>query len=394
MTTEPTGPQPRGEAAVRSPRRRPTLRDIGAALNISVNTVSRALRDASDVNPETRARVKAEAARVGYAPNVMARSLKSRAAMTLGLVITNPSNPFYSALISAVEQRGRIFGYSLLLLVTEEDVTSEQQAAQQLLGWGVDGALVVSVQQGASHWERLRDARIPLVLLNRDLPELHGDLVGIDYRGSAYATAQHLLSYQPAEIRLFEEDLAISPVLERIAGFRQALAEHGREVGPETILRVPTRRTGALTLPWGPDEAYHLARDMVADLPTGSALMAGSDYFALGIYRALAEAGRRAPDDVLVAGHGDHPFAAYLSPSLTSAALPAADVGAIAVDLLLERLKTQTSEDSDTVPDQNGGPSTDADGRESQPVARDRTLLQTTLVVRESSTKVTAARTP
>ncbi|OQO89573.1 LacI family transcriptional regulator [Saccharomonospora piscinae] len=318
--------------------RRVTLKDIAKSLGVSVNTVSRALSDKDSVGERTRARIKAEATRLGYVPNSMARSLVLGSAMTLGLVITNPSNPFYSRLISTVEQRGRIHGYSLMLLVTEESQGLDRDAAETLLRWGVDGALVVPVQGDGEHWERLDESGVPLVCLNRDFPSLELDFVGVDYEHGAYEATRHLVEQGARSLCLLEEDLPISPVADRTAGFQRALADSGAETRRDPVLSVPTRRRESLALPWEPADAYRLAQDIVRgdDLP--DAIMVGNDYFALGVYRALAEAGLRVGDDVLVGGFGDHPFAPYLSPALTTVRLPAAEIGATAVDVLLRRI--------------------------------------------------------
>jgi LacI family transcriptional regulator len=316
--------------------RRARLKDIADSLGLSVNTVSRALAGKDAVSPQTRARIQAEAERMGYVPNAMARSLVMGSAMALGLVITNPSNPFYAALVSAIEQRCRQHGYSLVLMVTEENLDTEQRAAESLRRWGVDGAIVVPVQQGAEHWERFWASGTPLVLVNRDLPDLDCDFIGLDYEGSAHHATSHLLDGDVTRVVLLEEDLPISSVDDRIEGFRRALRERG--IAEETIIRVPTRRRLASTLPWDPADAYAIARGIVADLDPKTAILAGSDYFALGVYRALTEAGRAIPDEIAVMGYGDHPFAAYLTPSLSSVHLPAAEIGTAAVDLLLRRL--------------------------------------------------------
>ncbi len=316
--------------------RRATLRDLAISLGLSVNTVSRALAGKDAVNERTRSLIQAEAERQGYVPNAMARSLVVGSAMALGLVITNPSNPLYATLISAIEQHGRARGYSVVLLVSEEDIEVERGAAEELLRWGVDGAIVVPVQQGAAHWERLRAVGIPLVLVNRDLAEVDCDFVGIDYADGAYRAAMHLLDGGATRVLLLEEDLAISPVADRIAGFRRAVAERG--IADETIVRVPTRRRRSSALPWQPDDAYRLAQGLVGDLGPRAAIMVGNDYFALGVYRALREAGRSVPGDVAVMGYGDHPFSAFLDPALSSVRLPTEEIGSAAVDLLVGRL--------------------------------------------------------
>jgi LacI family transcriptional regulator len=319
--------------------RRATLRDIAASLGLSVNTVSRALADKDAVSEKTRALIRAEAQRQHYVPNAIARSLVVGSAMAMGLVITNPSNPFYASLISAIEQHGRAHGYSLVLLASEESLANEQRAVETLLRWRVDGVIAVPVQQGAAHWRGLQASGVPLVLVNRDLPELDCDSVGVDYEAGAHEATCHLLDAGAASVHLMEEDLSISPVDERIQGFRRALKERG--IRKDSIIRVPTRRRHTSALPWQPDDAYHLARRLIPELASGSAIMVGSDYFALGVYRAAMEAGRTIPANLAVMGHGDHPFSAYLNPALSSVRLPTEQIGATAVNLLVKRLRSE-----------------------------------------------------
>lgn len=317
---------------------RTTLHDVAKSVGLSVNTVSRALAGKSAVSSETRARIVAEAERQGYVPNSMARSLVLGSAMTIGVVITNPSNPFYARLISAIEQRGRHLGYSLLLMVSEENLDNERRAVDSMMRWGVDGAVVVPVQTEVGHWQRLISAGTEVVLINRDVPELDCDLVGIDYEQSAFDATIHLLDAGVEQMYLLEEDLEISTVTARLDGFRRAVKRRRVPARAVRVLRVPTRRNDSSTLPWEAAEAYQIARDLVGELPSRSGILVGNDYFALGVYRALAEAGRRVSADVAVVGFGDHPFSAYLDPALTSVRLPAEQVGTAAVDQLIVRL--------------------------------------------------------
>ncbi len=320
--------------------RRATLRDIATALGLSVNTVSRALGDKDSVSANTRAAVQAEAARIGYVPNTLARSLVLGSAMTLGLVITNPSNPFYAQLISSIELRVRAQGYSLLLLVTDESAENEQRATEALLRSAVDGAVVVPVQAEWDHWRRVRDAGIPLVFVNRDVPELDCDMVGVDYERGSYEATSHLIAGGARRLLVLEEDLPITTTADRVAGFRRAMSDAGLKV----VRRHDPRRT---------DEALRLARAALAaggGVPLRArradsgdrhpdAIVTGNDYFALGLLRVLAERGLAVPDDVAITGYGDHPYAGYLQTPLTTVRLPAAEVGTTAVDLLLQRLR-------------------------------------------------------
>ena len=331
-------------------RRRPTLRDIATSLNLSVNTVSRALAGKDAVNATTRELVQAEADRIGYVPNTMARSLVLKNAMTIGLVITNPSNPFYARLISAIEERGRVHGYSLMLTVTEDSVENEKRAVEELMRWGVDGVLGVPVQAGDEHWERMQRSGIPLVLVNRALPGVAADVVGVDYTDSARQAAQLLLRDDPSRIYLVEEDLDISPTADRIRGYEEILAEQGIAFTSDSVIRVPTRRLESSSLPWDPADSYELGQRLAEGIEPGAAVLTGNDYFALGLYRAFTEAGLRIPEDVAIVGHGDHPFSAYLDPPLSTVALPATEVGQAAAERLLERMtEHEMSEPSKTL---------------------------------------------
>lgn len=319
--------------------RRARLRDIATALGVSVNTVSRALGGKDSVSEHTRERIIAEAERIGYVPNTHARSLVLGSAMTIGLVITNPSNPFYAQLINGIEPHGRGRGYSLLLMVTDESVENERRAAESLLRSAVDGAIVVPVQGETAHWTRVQAAGVPIVFANRDVPELGCDFVGIDNEHGAYESTRHLIASGARRIQVLEEDLPITTIAGRIAGFHRAMADAGLPSSDADVISVPTRRHDSAVLPWQPAEAYRLARELVAGDDRPDAVVAGNDFFALGLYRALAERGLRAPGDLAIVGYGDHPYAAYMDPPLTTVHLPARRIGETAVDLLLRRLR-------------------------------------------------------
>jgi LacI family transcriptional regulator len=317
---------------------RVTLRDVADRLGLSANTVSRALSGKDQVSEDTRDRIRAEAERLGYVPNSHARSLVSGTTMVVGLVITNPSNPFFAALISAVERQCRAVGYNVLLLVTEDSEDNEERAVQQLLRFGVDGVLGVATEQRAGVWDRLPEAGIPVVQLSRDIAGGGLDYVGTDVERAIRTSVARVARRGVRRVWLFEEDLTISTIAARIAGFRRALDDLGIDQDHSPVLKVPTRRTSGVSLPWRPDDAYGLAANLITPDNHPDLVVTGSDYFALGVYRAVREQGLRIPEDVRVLGYGDHPFAAYLQPALTTIRLPADEVGTAAVDLLMRRI--------------------------------------------------------
>ena len=325
---------------------RATLKKVADSLGLSVNTVSRALAGKDAVKDSTRQLVEKTAADMGYVPNSMARSLVLGKAMTIGLVITNLSNPFYARLVSSIEEQCRNHGYSLLLFATEENPVNERAAVQTLYRWGVDGAIVVPSQQSVESWELLKRYAIPMVLINRYLDGFDCDFVGIDYEQGAYDATRHLLQADAErQVFLLEEDLEISTVRSRISGYARAMNEAGQ--GPERHLvqRVPTNKLDSSTPPWDPAAAYSAAKDLMDQFVPGTAIMVGNDHFTLGIYKALIEAGRRIPKDIEVFGYGNHPFSAYMQPPLSTMALPAESIGFEAVNLLIQRIDGTTPSD-------------------------------------------------
>jgi LacI family transcriptional regulator len=350
---------------VANTERRVTLEDVARPVGLSANTVSRALNGKSGVSETTRARVLAAAERLGYVPNAHARSLVLGSRMMVGLVITNASNPFYADLVTEIEQHAVAAGYTLVLLLSAESPEREHTAADTVLRSGLDGVIVVPVQGASNPWIRVQRAGIPVVVVNRDLPELDADFVSTDNDAGAYAATDHVIERGARTVMLLEEDLPISTIRLRIQGFQRAMGDHGLTVGDRNVVAVPTRRHDRAVLPWHADEAYRVAGDLLDRGYRPDAFVVGNDYFALGLYRALGERGLQVPDDTMVVGFGDYPFAEFLDPSLSTVRLPAREVGRRAVTCLLDEL-----------------------GNKQRSTDRTRLMIKPELVVRESTGRV------
>ena len=177
------------------------------------------------------------------------------------------------------------------------------------------------------------------MLINRDVPELNTDLVGVDHVQGGYEAARHAIAQGARKIYFLEEDLGVSSVTDRVEGYRRAMAESGLPMEPDS------HDQGADPAPGAERHAVEPARGLSAgqevllsDGRRPTAFVAGNDYFALGVYRVADEAGLRIPDDVLVVGYGGHPFAPYVIPSLTTVDLPAAEIGRVRRRHMLRRL--------------------------------------------------------
>lgn len=318
--------------------RRRTLQDVADALGLSVNTVSRAIRDMPGVGETTRARIKAEAERIGYVPNAHARSLVLGSRKTIGVVLTDLANPFFSDLVAEIEDRVIQAGYTLLLLLSDEDPEREAIAVETALGAGVDGILAVPVQGRSNPWKAVIRAGVPLVFMSREVPGIEVDLYSHGNRSGRSLSAQTVIDRGARNIVVLEEDIRITTVGERLAGYRSALERNDIPFEERNVVTVPSRRTVRGASLWRGEDAYRMTSDLLSSGYVPDAFLASNDFFALGIYAALRERGLRVPDDVLVVGWGDYPFARYLDPPLSSMPLPAAQMAERAVKRMLSLL--------------------------------------------------------
>ncbi|WP_051266296.1 LacI family DNA-binding transcriptional regulator [Nakamurella lactea] len=320
---------------------RTTLKDVAQVVGLSVNTVSRALNERPGVGEATRQRIKAEAERIGYVPNIHARSLVLGSRQTIAMIVTNLFNPFFAELVSEAESRAIEAGYTLLLLLSEESEDREVAAVAAALRSGVDGILAVPVSNDSHAYDGLTRAGLPLVLVSRNIAHLNADLYANDNVSGMRMTTHAVLDRGATDVVLIEEDLQISTVRDRIAGFRLALQDRGVPFDSRNIVLIPTRRSASVALPWLPwqaEDAHRVATDLFERGRRPHAFVLGNDHFALGLYAALRAQGLRVPIDVMVIGWGDQPFARYLDPPLSTVALPARQVAAHAMKRLLHKV--------------------------------------------------------
>lgn len=324
--------------------RRSTLQDVASSVGLSVNTVSRALNDRAGVSKATRALIKSEAERLGYVPNANARSLVLGKRKTIAVIVTDLDNPFFADLVSEIEDQAFAKGYTVLLLLSEEDQTRERAVIDAAMHAGVDGIIGVPVQGQSSTWLSITQAGIPLVLLARGIEEAEADYYCNDNEAGGFMTTSTILDRGAKDPLLLEEDLRISTVSHRIAGFRRALEEHGIPFSDNRVVLVPSRRNARGATYWRAEDGYRVVRDLLDTGRRPDAFLVGNDYFALGLYTALAERGISIPHDTQVMGWGDYAFSRFLAPPLSTLRLPSAEVARRATERLFERLEGSTEE--------------------------------------------------
>ena len=312
----------------------PTIRDVAKRAGVAPITVSRVINDSGYVSQGTRARVEAAIVELGYVPNTLARSLRSRRTNTLALVLTDITNPFWTTVARGVEDAASDAGFNVILCNTDESQIEEDRYLRVLLQKQVDGVLLVPARSTSVSVPRIQKQSTPVVVLDRRVPNAPVDVVRCDSEGGAYQLTRLLLSLGHRRIAILSGPREVSTAEDRVTGYKRALAENG--LNPEQDLI----HYGEFTL----ENGYATTQRVLSIVPRPTALFAANNFIAIGALRALREAGLRVPEDVALVGFDDLPPALVVDPFLTVAAQPAYQMGQRATELLLARLSDQAPE--------------------------------------------------
>lgn len=317
------------------PARRATIEDVAKLAKVHKGTVSRALdeRKRHQVARETIERVERAARQVGYVPNALARGLRTRNSMTIGVVLPDITNPFFPPLIRGIEGFVNPRGYTSLLVNTDGDQATERTAMMSLIDRRVDGLIVASGQRDETALSELYRSGVKVVLLNRDAGDVPYSLVSGDDASGISAAVEHLVGLGHRDILHLAGPANFSTTSRRAVAFKAACREH-----PE--VRAKVIEAESLTTRAG--EAA-----MNSALKSGervTAVVAGNDLIALGALRALRAQDLRCPDDVSVVGYNDMPFAEDFSPPLTTVRVPTEAMGRRAAQLIMEAIDSNQLE--------------------------------------------------
>jgi LacI family transcriptional regulator len=306
-----------------------TVRDVARQAGVSAMTVSRVINGVAGVSPETRRRVERAVTELDFVPNGVARGLMSSKSGTLGLIVPDISNPFFSILVRGAETVARRAGYRVLLCNSEGDLTLEKQYVQDMISHRAEGLIVAPVgDRSKANLVPLERRRFPLVLIDRSVSGLECDLVQADSIAGAKMLAGHLLSIGHRRIAVITEPDNVSTARERLQGYNAAMKAAGVKVAASLIVRTTPDRAGG-----------HAAMQQILRLdPRPTAVFAVNNMTALGAMQAIRERGLIVPKDIALVCFDDVEHLAVLSPFLTVVNQPTEMFGTLAAQLLLERI--------------------------------------------------------
>jgi LacI family transcriptional regulator len=314
------------------------LKDIAQRAGLAVMTVSKALRDKPDVSAATKTRVKLLAQQMGYVPDSTAQGLRTRTTRLFGLVISSMTNPIYSRIVLAIEQRAYELGYDVLLAHTLNIPEREEACLRRLLWRRVDGLFISPVYRLATEapiYRELAACRIPTVVLGHAAPFCNQFVnVETDDLLASYAATRHLLKLGHKRIAFFAGPFATPWTQERFEGYRRALREAGLDVDDRLIFQA------GRTI----EDGAKAALQMINESSDATAVQAVNDVVAVGCAETLLSQGLKIPEDISVAGFGNILLGAHFRVPLTTTRQPKFRLGSAAVDSMQQLLRGQRPE--------------------------------------------------
>ncbi|MVM41554.1 substrate-binding domain-containing protein [Spirosoma sp. HMF3257] len=306
-----------------------TIKDIARALNLSTSTVSRALRDSYEINPETKRLVVEYAERFNYRPNPIALSLKENRSRVIGVVVPQIANNYFSQAINGIDAIAYSRGYQVIIFQSHESYERELLTVQQAVARKVDG-LLISLSGGTSDVSHLRDLqerKLPIVLFDRVSKELDSFCVTADNFTGAFAATEHLIQSGRRRIAHLAIPSYISITQERLAGYRAALEKYGVPYD-ENLIRYSE---------FSQNDVEPVVNDLLNQSP--DAFFAAGDRLALGCLATLKKRGIAIPETVSLIGFTNTPVADLLAPPMSTVEQPALDIGQVAAEQLINLIE-------------------------------------------------------
>lgn len=307
-----------------------TMKDVARLAGVSTSTVSHVVNNTRFVSDEIRERILKAVADLNYSPSALARSLKLNQTRTLGMMVTTSNNPFFAEVVAGVERICYQRGYTLVLCNTEGDPERLSHNLEVLLQKRIDGLLLMCTEARSASAEVFgRHPAVPIVVMDWGPLNTIADRIQDNSALGGYLATRHLIEQGHSRIGLITGPLDKLPAQSRQQGYRQALEEADIPFRAEYVVEGDFEFTGGIS---GMHQLLALAEPP-------SAVFAGNDVSAVGVYQALYRAGLRVPQDISVVGYDDIELSRYLTPPLTTIHQPQAELCRQAVDTLLERIQ-------------------------------------------------------
>lgn len=310
-----------------------SLKSIAAKFGVSVSTVSRVLSGKARqyrISVKTEEKIQAEADRLGFSPNPIASSLRTKKTHTFGLVIPDISNAFFATVARHVEEAARKQGYSIIFCDSQEDAGNEQESLRLLQSRNVDGLIISPVGLIGKQLKAICEKGTPVVLLDRYFKDVDLPYVTSNNFNGAFEAIEYLITRGHERIGCIQGLVDSSTNADRVEGYKAALKKYDIAVDQKLICG-----TG-----FGEMNGYIQAKRLLQNKPVPTALFALGNLITFGVLRAVAEEGMSIPEDISLVSFDDHEYSPFLATPLTSVAQNKEMIGQFAVSLLTEQIES------------------------------------------------------
>ncbi len=306
-----------------------SIEDVARAAGVSPITVSRAMRNRSNVRPETRERVLRAASELNYVPNAVARSLRQARSGLLALIITDMKNPLFYTMARGAEDAAQAAGMAVVLGNSDDDPALEAKYLQVMAEHRVDGIILVPTPNTTAAHIPTLPPKAPLVLLDRRPPDCAATLVCCDTAAATRDLCRHLFALGHERIAIVGGMPELPTWRNRVVGYRQAQREVGQPEGDDLVIHGNYRAEGGAAA----------TRALMASARPPDAVIAASAQVLYGVLEELAAQGKSIPGDVSVSCVDDPALPAFFRPRFTYVEQPGYEMGTAAVEVVLEGLR-------------------------------------------------------
>lgn len=315
-----------------------TLKDIARELEVSISTVSKALKNSEEISRDTKEKIQAFARLYNYKPNNIAISLKNKRTKNIGVVIPDIVHHFFTTVIRGIEKYANAKGYNVIVCLSEESFDKEVINMEMLANGSIDGFIISlsSETQAKADYNHLREVTeqgIPLVLFDRITNEVDCDKVIIDDQLGGYMATKKLIEQGKKSIALITTDDYLSVSKARTEGYKKALLDSGMPIDESRILKMPS-------MDMDEDQIRNFFKNQDID-----GVMCVNEIFAVFSMRVALEQGFKIPEEMSFIGFTDGLLSKYANPSLTVVAQHGERMGEISAQMLIDKVESEAEEE-------------------------------------------------
>lgn len=309
-----------------------TIKDVAKRAGVSVGTVSNVLNEVPTVNKPIRQRVLRSIKELNYKPNWIAKSLISGRTKTLAFIVPDICNPFFPEMVRGASDKASEYDYGLFLGNIDNNPQKETEYIQHFLSHAVDGFIIATSDCSSDQVDQIKRLDVPVVIVDRELEGLKRDLVIVDNVRSAQTAVNHLIGLGHKRIGIILGQVQTMTAKLRLEGGKLALQAAG-------LFNEKLIRSGTYTY----ESGFGMMQSLLSGGKNLDAVFCANDMIAIGAINALEKEGYKVPEDVAVVGFDDISISRLIKPPLTTIRQPTYELGAIAVNMTIERIKGTAS---------------------------------------------------